>query len=191
MADALTRLLARIEPIPADTDRRVDSALNAFSLPSALITDRSSYSRLMAAFYHHMECRLVGAPTHRGPDVEFDYGRCRLILQQEYGQNGDKAAFELARTGHEGGLRGLLGTIAEAMGKEHVSQLVETCVAQYWESRSVADLLSDAEEYVRRFGRIIPAEMRERGGVRIRGEFFRALTKHPFVVAKIRQHARI
>lgn len=53
------------------------------------------------------------------PDPDIDWGRCITHLLKIYGENGEKAAFEMVRTGVEGGIYAVLKRLAKQMAKEY------------------------------------------------------------------------
>ena len=191
MSPALIRLLESTSRIALGTDQRIDAALNSYKPPSAIIRDRTAFVQVIAELHHAVACHLYHTQKDWPIDVEFEYGITLLFLKQEYGRNGDLAALEIARSGEEGGIRSVLRTVAQAMGKKHAEELISLCVDSYWTGQKAHELIEDARSYVRQFASLIPAGMLESGGVRIMAEFRQVLKKHPFMIAELRRKTRI
>lgn len=187
MSTALQDLLAWIEPIPADVERRVDAALNEFVPPGAAINGRAAFDACLATFFRDLELVLLSARPHRPANVPFDVGRRFRLLEREYGRGGIAAAFDLARTGSEGGLRRMLTRLGQAVGREHAGNQIETVVSFYWRSRAPQELVADSADYVTLYSQILPSEMTEGGAVRLRVSFFDVLCQHPFAVQRVSQ----
>ena len=94
------------------------------------------------------------------------------------------------RTGVEGGLRAVLDTVAEALALEYARNEINARVYDYCESLSGRELLSAAEEYLERFGHLLPGELTESGGVRLKASFTRVLCEHPFLMRRMSRPGR-
>ena len=115
------------------------------------------------------------------------------MLKKEWGMNGDKAGFELARTGHEGGLLKVLRTTARLMRKEEIERQVETLVGLYYQQRSPQERLDDAQEYIERYGHLLPTELTEGSAARLLDSFFRPgkiLKEHVEMRRRLKQVGR-
>ena len=190
MAAKLDRLLRDIDPdrTVAEIARRTDDALNAFSVTSAQITDWDRFRRLLIRFVAHVEGHLLGhtgSPETRTPDIDFEWGRCCQILSAVYGPNGEKAAFEMARTGNEGGLSDVLRRTAEAVAKPFVKSAVKAQVHGFWEGLSTQAKLNVADEYLGRYGHLLPSELTEGSAARIRANMLRVLEQHPHLMHRL------
>ncbi|MCK4342367.1 MAG: hypothetical protein KAY37_11665 [Phycisphaerae bacterium] len=145
MTSKLEALLARIHPnrtIDAIT-RDVDAALNSLSACPALITKWPEFVALMGRFHRHIEARILHLPDGvSAGDMEFSWSRCIGILNRAYGSSGPKAAFEMARTGNEGGIYAVLRKVADLTAEEYVSNTIGACVWNYWNSLSTDEKLS-------------------------------------------------
>ena len=185
MATPLLDLLARIELIPVDVERRVDAALNEFEPPGVAISDPAAFEACLAALFHHLELAILGARPHRPPNVSFDLGRYVHLLDREFGRGRSVAAYDLARTGSGGGLRHILTKLGQAVGREHAENQIRTLVSFYWRSRTPEELASDSADYVAHCEGILPSEMTEGGAARLRASFFDVLCQHPFAVQMV------
>ena len=133
MSTKLEKLLADIDPSKTygQTLARADDAINSFSGTSGQITDWDKFSRYMASFTAHVESKILQLhPCPVGSD--FYWLKCMQLLCHIYGSNGEKAAFEMARTGNEGGLFSVLRTVALRMAEEYAENEIEARIADYW-----------------------------------------------------------
>lgn len=186
MKTRLERLLGNIEGIPDRIDRFADRSLNTFPQAEAIIEDWDRYRDCLASFFCHMECVILGIPQ-RTTSIDFDVDRCWQLLRKKYGESAPQAAFEATRTGNEGGLRGVLQSVAELFGRDYAENLVGITVEAYWSNRSAEGLLADADEYVRRYKHMIPGEISEGSAGRIHVNFRKVLKQHPFLVRRLRR----
>ncbi|MFQ5705679.1 MAG: hypothetical protein ACE5HT_16895, partial [Gemmatimonadales bacterium] len=84
--------------------------------------------------------------------MDFEWGRCVRLLIQEYGQNGEKAAFELARTGNEGGLYGVLKKLARRVAPQYGENEVFARISTWWDPLSVDEKLATGDDYIEELG---------------------------------------
>jgi len=190
MDTPLSKLLTRIEAIPDDVQRRIDHAVNMFRPPRAVITDWGGYTRCLAAFYREVERSVLAL---RGPVPEWDEHQawqCWRLMKGAYGPDAPQAAYEIVRTGTEGGLLKVLRTVADLLAKEFCRQMVTSVVTTYWQGRSTAELIEDGREYVRRYGHLMPGEMVEGSAVRVQAGLLRALIQHPEFIRRLRTSLR-
>ena len=195
MTTRLGALLASIHPsrtIEA-VDRRTDDAVNSFPIPDARITDWDTYRAFLADFVRHVERTVLRMRSDGGgrENSDFYWGRCRQILLGEYGPNGDKAAFEMVRTGNDGGLYAVLGRVARGMATKYAETEIRARIQQAWNGWSAQEKFSAADEYLDRYGRLLPSEMTESGGTRLRAEFSRVLEEHPKMMARLGRIGRL
>ena len=133
MSTRLEKILEDIDPSTTydQTFARADNAINSFSGTCAQITDFNEFSKYMAGFTIHVEAKILQLhPCPTGHD--FYWLQCVQILCQIYGTNGEKAAFEMARTGKEGGLFAVLKAVALRMAEEHAENEISARVMDYW-----------------------------------------------------------
>jgi len=192
MNPQLEALLARI-----DTDvthdgiaRRVDAAINTITVPDKPVRDWYAFRECVLTFFQRAERSILGIALSHGADEGFDWGRCLPVLNRAFGRNGEKAAFELARTGVEGGLYRVLRELARTLVAEFSSRSIAAWVWAYWNALPVAMQLSIPDEYLEEFGHLLPAELTEDGAARIRANFPQFLIEHPGLIRRLRQVTR-
>lgn len=188
MTTRLERLIQNITDVPDRIDRYRDEALNSFPPPPAVVPDWDAYRVLLARFYCHIECRTLGIAS-RHPDMQFDLSRCWNLLKKKFGESAPQTAFEIVRTGAEGGVLQLLRTVADLYAGECAERQIGMAVDLYWSNRAAEDLLADAREYVANYSHILPGEITEGSATRIHANFRKVLKQHPFVVRQLRRAA--
>lgn len=188
MQTELDKLLSSISPEETivKTFNRANEAINAFCPRSALIENWEEFKCCMADFLRHVgkySLRL------RWPiDVSSDYYwlLCARVLREVYGSSGEKAAFEMARTGNDGGLNAVLRSIAMHVSEDYVKREIQARVNAYLKSLSNDQQLAASSEYLAKHGHLLlPSEMTEASAGRIRAEFRKVLEKHPWLLLKI------
>lgn len=188
----LDRLLDSIHPsrVSEELGKRADDALNSFGMEAAQIDDWDRFRYCLIKFLHHAESRMLrlSQPCHGGTD--FDWGRCVQILIRAYGRNGDQAAFEMARTGNEGGLYGVVRKMAEVMAEQYGQNEVEAKISTYWNYLSVDEQFAAMDEYLAKHGHLLPSELTERSAARIRANFPKVLEEHPKIMQCLREIGR-
>jgi hypothetical protein len=184
MATRLDHLLERIHP-SRTLDRinaQTDAAMSSFSGFRMDIDTWQQFQDCMAAFYRHM---LVNSLELRPPpdiDPDFAWGLCTRLLVAEYGARGPATAFDLARSGVEGGLYAVLKAVARRMAAEHAENLIGARVNDYLNGLSAEEELADAEEYEARYGHLLPPDMTGKGTVLLQAFFRQVLLQHPSLV---------
>jgi len=193
MSTRLDSLLQSIAPERTleELDRRVDGALNSF-LAESQLTDWNAFRRCLVRFLSHVDSRLLRVPGQRMPEADLDYqwGRCCQVLMKLYGSSGEKAAFEMARTGNQGGLRSVLRKFARERAKELAESEVAAKVGTYWNGLSATEKLTASDEYLSKYGHLLPSELTEKSAARIRANLPRVLQEHPELLQRMQQVGR-
>ena len=107
-------------------------------------------------------------------------------LVRAYGSNGEKAAFEMARTGNEGGLYAVLKKMAQTMGEHYAENEVSAKVLFYWNGLTVPEKLAAADEYLGKYGHLLPSELTEGSAGRVRANLPKVLEEHPRLLRRLR-----
>lgn len=192
MASRLDRLLEAIDPVRTYEPlwARADEGLNTFPMENAREDDWNKFNRLLATFFCHMENVMLRLKSPMPVDYGFHGSRCSRLLRKEYGDQADKAAFEMARTGVEGGLYGVLKTLARLMVEEYTGNEIRARVSDFWNSLSMDEQLELPMEYIEKHGHLMPSELIEDGAGRIRINFTRVLEEHPLMIMRLRNSDR-
>jgi len=190
MATKLERLLESIDPSRTidKVSGRVDQAVNSFKAGSSRITEWEAFENCIARFMVHLQNHVLRLRKPRQLTEEyirFDIHQGFTVLQKLFGRNGEKAAFEMARTGNEGGLYGVLKKIALKTVEEYSGNEIKARISDYWHNLSLQEKLDAPEEYLKKYGHLLPSELTEGSAARIRGFFHRVLEEHPKLVQRL------
>jgi len=188
MKTKLDRLLESIDPSRTldQVSARVDEAFNSFRLKSGIIEDWEGFRIVLPEFYHHVERAILQI---RGPfpgNHELDWGRCYRLLTKEFGTNGEKAAFEMVRTGTEGGLYGVLKSVARQMVRDYAGNEITARIAAFWESLSNDERFAVSQEYLDKYSDLLPTELTSGSAARVRASFPKLLEEHPSTLKRLR-----
>ena len=184
----LDRLLEDIDPARTldQVSSRADEAVNSFRMQSGIIKDWERFRTVLTEFYRHVENVILRIPSFRSPNPDIDWGRCCQLLLKEYGPNGEKAAFEIARTGTERGFYGVLKAVARQMINEYGGNEISARISNFWESLSTDEKLAASQEYLNKYGHLLPDELTSGSAARVRANFLKVLEEHPRTVKRLR-----
>ena len=192
MKSKLDRLLESIDPARTldQVSARVDEAVNSFPVKSGLIKDWQGFRTILTEFYRHVENSTLRIQSGFSPDPAIDWGRCCNLLLKEYGPNGEKAAFEMVRTGVEQGLYGVLRAVARRMIDEYSSNEIAARISNFWESLSIDEKLAVSKEYLDKYGHLLPSELTSGSAARVRANFLKVLQEHPHMIKRLKNIGR-
>jgi len=192
MGSDLKKLLDSIHPKRTldQTSGRADEAMNTFSAGSSRITDWDEFRRCLVRFARHVDSKILRARGMPEMDLEYAWGHYSKVLLTAYGRNGEKAAFEMARTGAEGGLKGVLRTFARIQAEQYGQNEIDARISQFWEGLSATEKLRAADDYLAEYGRLLPAELTENGAARLKMNFPRVLAEHPRMMQRLGEIGR-
>lgn len=192
MSTKLDLILRDIDPSRTidETYARVDRALNSFSFSQAQITDWQTFRVYIARLVFHVRNTVLRLQQPLEFDVEFEWGQAVRYLQNEYGPDGEKVAFQKARTGNEGGLYSVLKTVAKKIAEEYSTNEIQNRISNYLNQLTVDEHLDAADEYLKKFGHLLPSEVTEGYPARIKGFFHKFLEKHPKLIRDLRMASR-
>lgn len=188
----LDRLLESIHPARTteELSRRADDALNSFTPEAAQIEQWDQFRHCLIRFMDHAQNRFLRLPRSCPTDVDFAWGRCCQILMRAYGVDGDKAAFEIGRTGNEGGIGSVLRKMAHIMAEEYAKNEIESKISTYWNGLSVDEQLAAGNEYPAKYGHLLPSELTEASAARIRANLPRVCLEHARLVQRLKRVGR-
>jgi len=192
MASALSRLLVSIDPSRTlDTvDARVDQAVNTFRMSAGAITRWDDFRNCLIRFLAHVETQVLCLRGYPEVSVDFHWGRCVRLLLQEYGANGDKTAYEMSRTGNEGGLYGVLKAVARRIATQYAKNEIVARISAFWDGLSPEEQLSTSTLYLAQYGHLLPSELTEGSAARLRASFPKVLEEHPYLMRRLRRIGR-
>ncbi len=188
MQTKLDRLLSSIDPVRTldQVSARVDEAVNSFQVESSIIEHWDEFRTVLTNFFCHTESIILRIHPPRIPDPDFDWGRCWQLLTKEYGSSGEKAAFEMIRTGAEGGLYAVLKAVAKQMIEKYAGNEIIARIIHYWQDLSTDEKIAASQEYVHKYGHLLPSELTEGSAARILVNFTKVLEEHPNLIKRMR-----
>ena len=188
MKTKLDRLLESIDPARTldQVSARVDEALNSFKVKSGIIEDWEEFRTVLTKFYRHVENVVLRIQPLRSLAPDIDWGRCCKLLIEEYGPSGEKASFEIVRTGAEQGLYGVLKAVARRMVDGYAGNEIAARISNFWETLSTDEKVAVSREYLGKYGHLLPPELTSGSAARIRANFLRVLKEHPRIMKRLR-----
>lgn len=184
----LEKLLETIDPAKTldQVSARIDDAINSFTIETVIISDWCIYKDVLTKFFRHTENLILKIPSFQSTDSEIDWGRCLRLLLKEFGPNGEKVAFDMVRTGTPGGLYAVLKSVARQMLEEYAGNEIRARISHYWHYLSVDEQLATTDEYISKYGHLLPSELTEGSAVRIKANFIKVLEEHPYIIKRMR-----
>ena len=189
MSTKLEQLLEDIDPSKTydRTFARVDNAINSFSVESGHISNPKDFETCLTDFFCHVESNVLCINRScYDTDQDFHFGRCWTLLKHIYGPNCSNVAFEMAQTGQGGGLYAVLKAVALRMAEEYTENDISARISDYLKKLTLDEQNAAVDEYLEKYGRLLPAEMTEGSAVRIRANFHKVLESHPKILQKTR-----
>ena len=190
MPTKLEQLLEKIDPkLTLDkTSALADNAMNTFSFGSGQMTDRKEFEDCLTDFFCHVDTNVLGvSKSFNSEHRDFQLGRCDILLSHIYGHNGKNTAFDMARTGKSGGLYAVLKAIALRMAEEYAENQIGAVIDDYWKKLTLDERFAAPDEYLEKYGHLLPSELTEGSAVRVRANFPKLLAQHPEIIRKIRR----
>jgi hypothetical protein len=174
-----------VKNIPAKARAALsDETIETFIFPS--LHQDGSIESLSPSEKEKVEVAILDARSRLRAIEVSTISRCVRALAQKYGSQGEKAAFEIARTGNEGGLYSVLKAVAAQMAEGYADNEISARVDRFWQEVSNEERLKIADEYMEKFGQLLPSELTENGGVRIKFNLPKVLKQHPRVIRRLR-----
>jgi len=188
----LDRLLESIDPdrTLSDVAARTDDAINSFHMNRGSAKKWEEFMGCLIGLFCHVENTVLALDPPRSVNPEIDWGRCSRLLMEEYGKSGEKTAFELARTGVEGGLYGVMKALARRLAAQYVKNEISARISYYWDALTVDEKVAASAEYLEKYGHLLPSEITEGSAARVRANFTKVLEEHPRLIQRTRQVGR-
>ena len=192
MQTELDRLLVQISPerVIVETFNRANEAINTFNAKSAQPNEWDEFRCCMADFLRHVDCCSLRLRRPVEVSSDFCWSLCARVLLKVYGSSGEKAAFEMARTGCGGGLYAVLRSVAMHVAEEYAKNEIQARVNAYLDGLTVEQQLEASSEYIAKYSRFLPSEMTEASAARIHADFGKVLQRHPWLILKIHDVGR-
>lgn len=132
-----------------------DVARESFQLPKMVVGDHQEFKYLVTSYVeHHLKSVGQGQPT---PEAAF--GEAKRVLDREFEddryQDGYSRALGQGLSGADGGMRGILNTIADAFRRRALSEYVDHVFYQHINVLSKEDNLALSRAFFERFGPVL------------------------------------
>ena len=121
------------------------------------MTDWEEFQQCVIRFGKHVDAHVLHLRAIPDMPPDFAWGHYCKVLQKAYGPSGYLTAFELARTGVEGGLNAVLRKFAEIQAREYAENGIRGRIAHYWEGLSTDEKLGAMDEYLAEYGHLLPS----------------------------------
>lgn len=190
----LKQLLDSIDPQrTADgLQQRADRVFNAFTLSSARARSGSAMRDILVRFWRKMRAGVLDIDEAWLPrDDQHDWDRCQEILRRIYRRpDGWRVAAEVATTGVDSGLYGVLRRVANQIVLDRVRELVSQGVQSLWWRIPFETRLSIIAEYLQAYRPVLAPHLRDRDPAELHDSFPTILMEHPFTVRHFRRIGR-
>jgi len=192
MPTSLDALLHHIRPQRTydEANRRADEALAGFNPPQVVITNYQQFQECLCRFGLRLDRNILRFDASTPAERYFIWSKCLTLLRRLYKGNGEKAAFEMVRTGHEGALNRVLRELAEAWADDCAENEIRRIVNVYWNGLSPERKCAAGDEYLQKYGRLLPFELIEGGAGRVRADLPKFLIQHVKTLRRLRRAVR-
>lgn len=96
----------------------------------------------------------------------------------------------MTRTGKEGGLYRVLKTVADQMAEEYAQNEISGRIYDYWNRLTTDEQVAATDEYINKYGHLLPAELTEGSAARLKANFPKVLEEHPKIIRRMRRVGR-
>ena len=182
----LTDLLESIDPTQTmdPLERALLEVLGQPEFRQVTMEDYGETQQCLALFVQWGRNAMLNAPKDAGQNLEINLEEAMRLLQSTYPHI--HAIHAQAASGSDGGMQGVLRTLAERMLIEYSSRRISHRVSEYWDSMSNQQRFAAPDEYIELYRDSLPKDVTQGSGVRFRGYFDRALRDHPQMIRSLR-----
>jgi len=149
-----------------------------------------AFKHFLSQFFRHVENKVLRIQAFQG-HASYDGARCYNLLKKEYGSDGHKTAFEMARTGIQGGLYEVLKKIASHMAKDYAQNEISGRISHFWNALSLNEKFAVINEYAEKYGHLLPPDFTEGSAVLLKMKFTKVLEEHPHMIKRLRETSRV
>ncbi|MBA4369834.1 MAG: hypothetical protein C0403_19575 [Desulfobacterium sp.] len=188
MATRLEKLLESIDPARTidQVSAATDEAFNSFRCDHP-IRSFDDYKKYMSAFVQYVEQTVVKFKSNDPFDKEFFWTRYSNLVSNRHGRDAWKMNYEKITTGKDGGLYKLLKDVAAMILDDRSGREISARVWRFWESLTNGEKLETVDEFLQKFGHLLPSEYTSGGGAYLKVNFPRVLEKYPQLLMEIRR----
>jgi len=181
-----------IEQSEATLSRLADEAIMALPMRSARAQSASELRNAAIALWRNIHTRIFGlAPDSDALTDDHAWQRCVTLLNAIHkSPRGYQAAVEIACSGVERGLYGVMNKLAARILESHQTARIRAGAEAMTATLSLAEQLEVVQEYCERFREILPPEILRQTPAELVPKFPRILEKHPQMIATFRRIGR-
>lgn len=192
MSKSLDTMVKQIDPARTvdETERRATDAFNSFSIPKVRLDTFAEFQSTVSRFVRQVENAILGLPATFPVHEEMDFNRAHRLLKRQYGNDGEKVACNMAMRGVDGGLNRVLRALLDQLVAEYSLREVENRIGVWWNGLSIEEKFSVSEEYIAKYGHLLPGDVADGSATRLRTYFPKFLAKHPMLIRRMRQIIR-
>ena len=161
-----------------------DKAINEIAL-DGLVSSFREFENIIVEFMKLLHKYVLKANRTINGAEEYYLDAGFKVLQEKYGPNGEKAAFEMARTGKQGGIYAVIKVLAYGPIDIGIENEAKAKVGVLWEKLGNDQKFAVMDEYVKTHGHLWPDELIENGAVRLKMNFPKTLQLHIENVRKL------
>jgi len=191
MATRLEELMESIDP-SRTIDRvsaAVDDAFNSFEYNNP-ISSFDDYEEYMARFVMHIESVVLNFGSNVPYNKNFWWARYSNLVGNRHGPDAWKMNYEKILTGKDGGTYKLLKDVAAMILEDRSGREISARVWRFWEALTNDEKLETVDEFLQKFGHMLPSEYTGGGGAYLKANFPRVLEKYPQLLMEIRRSVR-
>lgn len=181
MDTSLDGLMEAMDPrrTSNETHRRADVARNELVVDQAAGTDWYRFRDLLCDLLTLIDVHVLRLPEPIPSHPDFTWNRCLEFLREDYGQTATGlAAFDIARSGVEGGLEAILRNFTTRVADHYAENELRSWVYCWWNDLTVEGKLAAGKEYLAKYAPLLPSEIREGSAVRVRENLPKVLMEH-------------
>jgi hypothetical protein len=191
MATTLEELIESIDPSRTieRVSSAVDEAFNSFQYNNPIRTFED-YQGYMARFVQHVEQIVLRFNSNNPNDPDFFWARYVNLVNSGYDPGAWKWNYEKVMTGKDGGLYKILQDVAAMILKDRSGREISGRILAFWNSLNTEEKLDTIDEFLRKYGYILPTEFTEGSAAHLRMNFSRFLEQYPQFLLEMRRSIR-
>ena len=189
---ALTSFLRQIDPSRTidDIEKRANRAINSFDPDRGAASNIDKFQDCLCRFYVHLEHTLLGIRGNINRNTEMTRAHVCGELSELYGPSGHAIAFNIANTGVEEGLYGILKQLAMRVARKEIKNRIGVLVTEFLDQLSPGNMVRAEAEYLEKYGHLLPADaLLADGSISVAG-FREILMNHPYLLKHMRDVGR-
>jgi len=170
--------------------RRADEALIGFEIRANIVADAIWYRHILCQFVQHLDHHLRLVPRNVDRPRDMLWQRAVELLRKTFGPRAELAAFDMCRTGAEGGLHAVLRQLALEAARHQAGKEISQRVDGFCHRLTAEEYLAAGQDYLKKHGHLLPHEMAEGFAGRARVNLAELLKRHHEALTTLNKVAR-